>query len=79
MPATIERTFHSKASEVELKMPKLRKQIFETAITERYKHRETSIEEGLMATYLAGVSVRRLRTSTKPCGATGSAPAPSAS
>ena len=41
-------------------MPKLRKQTFETAIIERYKRRETSIEEALIEMYLAGVSVRRV-------------------
>ena len=31
-----DRKFHSKAGEVDLKVPKLRKQTFETAIIERY-------------------------------------------
>ena len=31
-----ERSLHSKAGEVKLKMPKLRRQTFETAIIERY-------------------------------------------
>ena len=60
-----ERKFHSKAGEVKLKMPKLRKQTFETAIIERYKRRETSIEEALMEMYLAGVSVRRVEDLTE--------------
>ena len=60
-----ERKFHSKAGEVNLKMPKLRKQTFETAIIERYKRRETSIEEALMQMYLAGVSVRRVEDITE--------------
>ena len=60
-----ERKFHSKAGEVNLKMPKLRKQTFETAIIERYKRRETSIEEALMEMYLAGVSVRRVEDITE--------------
>ena len=55
-----ERGFHSKAGEVTLKMPKRRKQTFETAIIERYKRREASIEESLIEMYLAGVSVRRV-------------------
>jgi transposase-like protein len=59
------RKFHTKAGEVDLKMPKLRKQTFETAIIERYKRRETSIEEALMEMYLAGVSVRRVEDITE--------------
>ncbi len=35
------RKLHTKAGEVELKMPKLRKATFETAIIERYKRRES--------------------------------------
>ncbi len=60
-----ERGFHTKAGEVTLKMPKLRKQTFETAIIERYKRRETSVEEALMEMYLAGVSVRRVQDITE--------------
>ncbi|EED31239.1 transposase domain protein for insertion sequence element isrm5 [gamma proteobacterium NOR5-3] len=55
-----DRKFHSKAGKVNLKVPKLRRQTFETVIIERYKRRETSIEEALMEMYLAGVSVRRV-------------------
>jgi putative transposase len=60
-----DRKFHSKAGEVNLKMPKLRTQTFETAIIERYKRREASIEESLMEMYLAGVSVRRVEDITE--------------
>ena len=56
---------HSKAGEVTLKMPKLRKQTFETAIIERYKRHEASIEESLIEVYLAGVSVRRVEDITE--------------
>lgn len=35
------------SGEVELKVPKLRKLSFETAIIERYKRRECSVEEAL--------------------------------
>lgn len=59
------RKFHTKAGEVDLKVPKLRRQTFETAIIERYKRRETSIEEALMEMYLAGVSVRRVEDITE--------------
>ena len=46
-------------------MPKLRKQTFETAIIERYRRRESSIEESLIEMYLAGVSVRRVEDITQ--------------
>ena len=60
-----ERNFHTKAGEVKLQMPKLRRQTFETAIIERYKRRESSIEESLIEMYLAGVSVRRVEDITQ--------------
>ena len=43
-----------------LKVPKLRQQTFEAAIIERYRRRESSVEEALIEMYLAGVSVRRV-------------------
>ena len=46
-------------------MPKLRKQTFESAIIERYRRREASIEESLIKMYLAGVSVRRVEDITQ--------------
>lgn len=55
----------TKAGEVELKVPKLRKTTFETAIIERYKRREVSVEEALIEMYLAGVSVRRVEDITE--------------
>lgn len=60
-----ERQFQTKAGEVSLKMPKLRKLTFETSIIERYKRRESSIEEALIEMYLAGVSVRRVEDITE--------------
>lgn len=60
-----DRKLHTKAGEVTLKMPKLRKQAFETAIIERYRRRESSIEESLIEMYLAGVSVRRVEDITE--------------
>ena len=60
-----ERKFHTTAGEVKLKVPKLRKQTFETAIIERYRRRESSVEEALMEMYLAGVSVRRVEDITE--------------
>lgn len=48
-----------------LKIPKLRKLPFETAIIERYKRREESVEEAMIEMYLAGVSVRRIEDITE--------------
>ena len=43
-----ERKLHVKAGVVNLKVPKLRKTSFETAIIERYRRREASVEEALI-------------------------------
>jgi putative transposase len=62
---TYKRKLHTKAGEVELNIPKLRKQTFETAIIERYRRRDISIEEAIVQMYLAGVSVRRVEDITE--------------
>ena len=59
------RKLQTRAGEVTLKVPKLRKLPFETAIIERYRRRETSVEEALVEMYLAGVSVRRVEDITQ--------------
>jgi transposase-like protein len=59
------RKLHTKAGEVEVKIPKLRTQTFETAIIERYRRRDISIEEAIVQMYLAGVSVRRVEDITE--------------
>src|SRR5262245_14603170 len=59
------RKLQTKAGEVELKVPKLRNLPFETAIIERYRRRETSVEEALVEMYLAGVSARRIEDITE--------------
>ncbi len=59
------RNLDTTSGRVELKIPKLRKLPFETAIIERYKRRETSVEEALVEMYLAGVSVRRVEDITE--------------
>ena len=46
-------------------MPKLRTLTFETAIIERYRRRESSVEEALIEMYLAGISVRRVEDITE--------------
>ena len=60
-----DRSLDTKAGPVKLKMPKLRRQTFETAIIERYRRRESSVEEALVEMYLAGVSVRRVEDITE--------------
>jgi putative transposase len=60
-----ERQLHTRAGEVKLKVPKLRSLPFETAIIERYRRRESSVEEALIEMYLAGVSVRRVEDITQ--------------
>lgn len=59
------RKLHTVAGEVNLKVPKLRKLPFESAVIERYKRREISVEEALVEMYLAGVSVRRVEDITE--------------
>ena len=59
------RKLQTKAGEVELNIPKLREQTFQTAIIERYRRRESSIEEALVEMYLAGVSTRRVADITE--------------
>ena len=59
------RNLHTTAGEVKLKVPKLKGIPFETAIIERYRRRESSVEEALIEMYLAGVSVRRVEDITE--------------
>ena len=53
------------SGEVTLHMPRLKGVSFETAIIERYRRRESSVEEALIEMYLAGVSVRRIEDITE--------------
>ena len=59
------RDLQTKAGTVQLKVPKLRHVPFETAIIDRYRRRESSVEEALVEMYLAGVSVRRVEDITE--------------
>jgi hypothetical protein len=59
------RKLQTQAGEVKLNVPKLRLQTFETAIIERYRRRESSVEEALLEMYLAGVLVRRVEDITE--------------
>lgn len=60
-----ERDLMTKAGVVKLKVPRLRQLPFETQIIERYRRRESSVEEALIEMYLAGVSVRRVEDITE--------------
>jgi putative transposase len=60
-----ERKLLTAAGEVTLAVPRLRKLPFETEIIERYRRRESSVEEALIQMYLAGVSVRRVEDITE--------------
>ena len=59
------RNLTTTSGDVTLKMPKLKGISFETAIIERYRRRESSVEEALIEMYLAGVSVRRVEDITE--------------
>src|SRR5262249_18122952 len=64
-PATTSAACRPKPVRCGLGVPKLRRQAFETAIIERYRRRESSVEEALIEMYLAGVSVRRVEDITE--------------
>ena len=59
------RNSETKAGTVKLKVSKLRTLTVETAIIERYRRRESSVEEALIEMYLAGISVRRVEDITE--------------
>jgi transposase-like protein len=59
------RRLQTQAGEVTLRVPRLRSLPFETQIIERYRRRESSVEEALVEMYLAGVSVRRVEDITE--------------
>ena len=55
-----ERDLTVKAGKMSLKVPKLKGAVFESAVIERYRRREESVEETLIDMYLAGVSTRQV-------------------
>ena len=61
------------SGDVNLRVPKLKEISFETAIIERYRRRESSVEEALIEMYLAGV----WRILLRPSGAARFLPPPS--
>ena len=60
----------AKAGEFELKIPKLKGALFESAVIERYRRREQSVEESLIDIYLAGVFTGQIDDISNCCGAT---------
>jgi len=60
-----QRKLTTTSGDVTLKVPKLKGIPFETAIIERYRRRECSVEEALIEMYLAGVSVCRVEDITE--------------
>ena len=59
------RNLTTTSGDVTLHVPRLKGVSFETAIIERYRRRESSVEEALIEMYLAGVSVRRVEDITE--------------
>ena len=60
-----DRNLTTTSGDVTLHMPRRKGVSFETAIIERYRRRESSVEEALIEMYLAGVSVRRVEDITE--------------
>lgn len=60
-----ERGLQTKAGQVTLKVPRLRQLPLESQIIERYRRRESSVEEAMIEMYLAGVSLRRVEDITE--------------
>ena len=59
------RSLTTTSGDLTLKVSKIKGISFETAIIERYRRRENSVEEALIEMYLAGVSVRRVEDITE--------------
>ena len=60
-----DRKLHTKAGEVRLKVPKLRRSTFGTAVIRCRHRRESNVEEALIGMFPAGVSVRRAEDITE--------------
>ncbi len=71
------RNFLTTAGDVTLKVPKLKGVQFETAIIERYRRRECSVEKALIEMYLAVFLFAVLRISQNLCGEPKCLPEPS--
>ena len=73
-----DRNFTTTSGNVTLHVPKLKGIMFETAIIERYRRRETSIEEALIEMYWLAFPFAVWKTLRKPCGEPGCLPVRSA-
>ena len=73
------RNLTTTSGDITLKVPKLKGTFFETAIIERYRRRESSVEVALIEMYLAGDPSGVWRTSPRPSGAARYLPPPSVS
>ena len=62
------RGFTVKAGRLALRIPKLKGAVFESAVIERYRRREQSVEESLIDMYLAASSPGAWTTSASCCG-----------
>ena len=62
---TYDRGLTTSAGQVTLSVPRLKGLRFQTAIIERYRRRESSVEEAMVEMYLAGVSTRRVEDVTE--------------
>ena len=63
-----DRNLTTTSGDVTLHMPRLKGVSFETAIIERYRRRESSVEEALIEMYLAGLPCAGWRTSRRHWG-----------
>ena len=63
-----DRNLTTTSGNVTLHVPRLKGVSFETAIIERYRRRESSVEEALIEMYLAASLCAGWRTSSKLCG-----------
>ena len=70
-----DRNLTTTSGDVTLHMPRLKGISFETAIIERYRRRESSVEEALIEMHLAGVSVRRVEDITEALWGSKASPA----
>ena len=62
---TYDRGLTTSAGQLTLSIPRLKGLPFQTAIIERYRRRESSVEEAMVEMYLAGVSTRRVEDVTE--------------
>ena len=60
-----ERGLTTTSGEVTLRVPKLRGATFASQVIERYRRRESSVEEAMVEMYLAGVNERRVQDVTE--------------